>query len=81
MFSYGQQSKRLSRRQLHRHVCGIPYRILYTQNRLIHVFPDERHRIELSFTQNFWMNITFMVVLVALFSRWVMYLYASAAVS
>lgn len=40
------------------------------------IFPDNR-RIELSFSQNVWINVAFIVVLVALFSRWVMYLYAS----
>ncbi len=44
------------------------------------IFLDERYRIELSFTQNFWINITFTVVLVALFSRWVMYLYVGTTV-
>lgn len=46
---------------------------------LIHVFPDERHRIELSFPRNFWISISFVVVLVALFLRWVVIYYASAA--
>jgi hypothetical protein len=46
------------------------------KGRLTHVVPDERHQIELGFTQNFCISIAFMGVLVALFSGSVMYLYA-----
>jgi hypothetical protein len=38
-------------------------------------------KIELSFTQNFWMNVLFIVVLVAFLSGWVVYGVAITAVA
>lgn len=58
----------------------VGFLIIYC-TKLIHIFPDERHRIELSFPRNFWIGISFMVVLVALFLCWVIIYYASAASS
>lgn len=45
--------------------------------------PDSvvRQRVELIFTQRFWLNVSFIAALAALLSWWVVYVYASVAIT